>query len=149
MPRLGGNLGAGPYSYYQIFQSPGYVVFFMEAIHEARIIPIDDPVHKRSHSSTGIRSWLGDSVGHYEGGTLVVDTVDLPERNAFMGSGPKLHLIERFTRVSATRLNYEVTIDDPDTWTKPWTVMVPTPACDRGKRFSNSLCHRRRQLALP
>jgi hypothetical protein len=121
VPRIGGNFGAGPYSYYQIVQTPEYVVFYMEAIHETRIIPLDG----RAHLPQSIRSWTGDSVGRWEGKTLVVDTTNLPARNGFMGSGPRLHLIERFTRVSENRLNYEATLEDPDTWTKPWTAMLP------------------------
>jgi len=120
VPRLGGNFGAGPYSYYQIIQAPGYVVFFMEAIHEVRIIPL----YGRAHMPQGVRTWAGDSVGRWEGQTLVIDTTNLPLSNAFMGAGPNLHLIEKFTRVTADRLNYEVTVDDPDTWTSPWTAMI-------------------------
>ena len=117
----GGNFGAGPYSYYEIIQAPGYVVLFSEAIHEARIIPLDG----RAHLPQNIRSWTGDSVGQWEGKTLVVDTTNLPLRNAFMGAGPELHVIEKFTRISNDRLNYEVTVEDPDTWTRPWTATLP------------------------
>jgi hypothetical protein len=120
VPRLGGNFGAGPYSYYQIIQSPGYVVFFMEAIHEARIVPLDG----RAHVPQGVRTWAGDSVGRWEGQTLVIDTTNLPLANAFMGAGPKLHLMEKITRVAPDRMNYEVTVDDPATWTRPWTAMI-------------------------
>ncbi len=119
-PRVGGNFGAGPYSYYQIFQTAGYVVLFTEMIHEARIIPLDG----RPHIPQSIRQWSGDSRGRWEKKTLVVDTTNLATKNYYMGSAENLHLVERFTRVSADRLDYTVTIDDPTTWTKPWTAVV-------------------------
>jgi hypothetical protein len=134
-PRLGGNFGAGPYSYYQIVQTPGYVLLFMEAIHEARIIPLDG----RPHLPSAIRAWAGDSVGHWDGKTLVVDTTNLPATNSFMGAGPKLHLIERFTRVAENQLNYEVTIDDPDTWARPWTASLPLRRS--AERMFEFACH--------
>ena len=120
VPRVGGNFGAGPYSYYQIFQTAGYVVLFTEMIHEARIIPLDG----RPHIPQSIRQWSGDSRGHWEGKTLVVDTTNFSTKSYFMGSAENLHLVERFTRVSPDRLDYAVTLDDPATWTKPWTAVV-------------------------
>jgi len=135
VPRVGGNVGVGPYSYYQIVQTPDYVLFFQEAIHEARIIPLDG----RPHLPSSIRQWEGDSVGHWEGKTLIVDTTNLAARGAFMGAGPKLHLVEKFTRVSDKRLEYEVTIDDPETWTKPWTVMMPFQQSD--EKIFEFACH--------
>jgi hypothetical protein len=120
VPRVGGNFGAGPYSYYQIFQTPGYVVLFTEMIHEARIIPLDG----RPHLPQTIRQWSGDSRGRWEGKTLVVDTTNFSTKSNFMGSAENLHLVERFTRVAASTLNYEVAFDDPTTWTKPWTATV-------------------------
>jgi len=119
-PRVGGNFGAGPYSYYQIFQTAGYVVLFTEMIHEARIIPLDG----RPHIPQSIRQWSGDSRGRWEGKTLVVDTTNFSTKSYYMGSAENLHLVERFTRVSADRLDYTVTVDDPTTWTKPWTAVV-------------------------
>src|SRR5260221_10263805 len=121
VPRLGGNFGAGPYSYYQILQTPGYVVLFTEMIHEARIIPLDG----RPHLPRNIRQWSGDSRGRWEGKTLVVDTTNFSPQSNFMGSGENLHLVERFTRVAGDRINYEITLNDPTTWTKPWTAMLP------------------------
>ena len=140
VPRVGGNFGAGPYSYYQIIQTADYVVFFMEAIHETRIIPMDG----RAHLPAGVRTWTGDSVGRWEGATLVVDTTSLPAVNAFMGAGPKLHLVERFTRVAEDRLRYEITVEDPDTWIAPWSAMLSLKktgepmfefACHEGNEF--------------
>jgi hypothetical protein len=121
VPRLGGNFGAGPYSYYQILQNRDYVVLVMEVIHEARLIPLDG----RPHLPPGIRQWNGDSRGRWEGKTLVVDTTNFSPRSNFMGSAENLHLVERFTRVAPDTVNYEITLDDPTTWTKPWTALVP------------------------
>jgi hypothetical protein len=121
VPRLGGNYGAGPLSYYLILQTPGYVALFMEAIHEARIIPLDGRPHLPQH----IRQLNGDSRGRWEGNTLVVDTTNFSPESNFMGSAENLHLVERFTRVAGDTINYEITLDDPTTWTKPWTAMIP------------------------
>jgi hypothetical protein len=111
----------GPFtSYYQIVQSPGYVVIVMEAIHDARIIPLDG----RPHLPQNIRTWNGDSVGRWEGKTLVVDTTNFSAQDNFMGSAENLHLVERFTRVAPDEIRYEMTVDDPTTWTKPWTAVI-------------------------
>ncbi len=115
------RLGAGYNSYYQIVQAPGYVVMLMETIHDARVIPLDG----RPHLSQNTRLWHGDSRGHWEGNTLVVDTTNYSATGGFMGSTENLHVVERFTRVSPGTINYEVTADDPATWTKPWTAMIP------------------------
>ena len=97
-------------SVYQIVQSPSHVVFLMETIHDARVIPIDG----RPHVSDSIRQWMGDSRGHWEGDTLVVDTKNFSPKSAFMGVSNDLHLVERFTRVSANTLQYDATMSDPD-----------------------------------
>jgi hypothetical protein len=114
------RLGAGYNSYYQIVQSAKSVVFQMEMAHDARIIPIDGSPHLPST----VKLWLGDSRGHWEGDTLVVDTTNY-RAGAFMNASDQLHVIERFTRSSPEVLQYQVTIEDPVTWTKPWTVMIP------------------------
>lgn len=103
----------------QLFQSPGYVVIVTEMIHAARIIPTDG----RPHGT--VRRWQGDSRGRWEGDTLVVDTINFFGTTSFRGSSPNLHLVERFARVDRYTLMYEYTIDDPATWTKPWTVEHP------------------------
>src|SRR5215470_3638161 len=108
-------------SYYQIFQTRDTVVILMEMIHDARIIPLDG----RPHIGQNIRQWLGDSVGHWEGDTLVVDTANYSPKSDFRGSHENLHVVERFTRVSPNRIDYQIKIDDPTTWTKPWTVLIP------------------------
>jgi hypothetical protein len=120
VPRLGGNFGAGPYSYYQIVQAPGFVVLTMEAIHDARIIPLDG----RPHLSQHIRQWNGDSRGRWEGNTLVVETTNFSARSNFMGSAENLFLVERFTRVAPDMINYEITLDDSTTWTKSWSAVI-------------------------
>jgi hypothetical protein len=121
VPRLGGRYGAGDLSYYQIVQTPGTVVLFMETGHEARIIPMDG----RSHLAAGTRQWGGDSRGRWDGDTLVVDTVNFSPKNNFMGSAEHLHLIERFTRVSEDTITYQMTFDDPTTWARGWTAEMP------------------------
>jgi hypothetical protein len=114
-------LRSGPYtSYYQIAQTADYVVILMEAIHDARVIPLDG----RPHVAENIRAWDGNPVGHWEGETLVVDTTNFSASDNFMGSAEGLHLVERFTRVAADELRYEITITDPATWTKPWATML-------------------------
>jgi hypothetical protein len=119
------QLFAGYQSYYRIVQTSDSVVVATEMIHDARVIPLD----ARPHLEAGIRQWLGDSRGHWEGDTLVVDTTNFKPRS-FRSSSDKLHLIERFTRVGPDTLNYEVTIDDPETWVRPWTLMIPLRRSD-------------------
>jgi hypothetical protein len=122
MPRIGmQNINAaGPMGYYQILQTPSYVAITLEAIHETRIIPLDG----RPHLPQSLRQWSGDSRGRWEGNTLVVDTTNFAPTSNFMGSSERLHVVERFTRIAPDTLQYEVTIDDLSTWTKPWTVLI-------------------------
>ena len=105
---------------YLIAQTPGYVVVLMEMIHDARVIPLDG----RPHLSREIRQWHGDSRGRWEGNTLVVDTTNFTSQTNFRGSAENLHLIERFTRVDVGTIAYEFTVDDPTTFTRPWTVAM-------------------------
>lgn len=115
------RLGAGYNSYFQIIQSPKAVAILMETIHDARMIPLDGG----PHVPASIQTWLGDPRGHWEGDTLVVDTTNY-KPGAFMNiSTEKLHVIEKFTRTGANSLNWEITVDDPGAWTKPWTAVVP------------------------
>jgi hypothetical protein len=115
------RLLAGYNSYYRIVQSAKTVAFFSETIHDSRIIPLDG----RPHLPSGIHQWSGDSVGHWEGDTLVVDTTNYREGQFMAGSSDKLHVIERFTRSGPETLQYAITIDDPGAWTKPWSLMIP------------------------
>lgn len=122
-PRLSGAsnaAGAGPLGYYQIVQTPTYLLLYLEAIHEARIVSLDG----RPHPAAPFQQSQGDSRGHWEGQTLVIDTTNFSPRNNFMGSADHLHLVERLTRVTENRLDYTITIDDPTTWTAPWTAVV-------------------------
>ncbi len=121
---------------YQIFQSPGYVVLFPEmANNPARIIP----TNRQAHLPAGVRQWSGDSLGRWEGDTLVVDTTNFTDRTAFQGSGEALHVVERFTRVDADTILYEFTVDDPTTWERSWSVEIPMVKTD-GRLFEYT-CH--------
>ncbi len=104
-----------------VFQIPGYVVMLNEMVHQTRVIPLDGRPHLPEH----IRQWMGDSRGHWEGETLVVDTTNFTDKTNFSGSGAHMRLVERFTRVDADTLLYEYTIDDPESFTRPWTAVVP------------------------
>ncbi len=104
----------------QIVQAAGHVAILQEMIHSARIVPTDGSPHLQP----GIRQWMGDSRGHWEGGTLVVDTTNFTDKTAFQGSTAGLHLVERFTRVDQDTLVYEFTADDPATWVRPWTAQI-------------------------
>ena len=108
-------------SYFQIFQTRTHVAILMETIHDARIVPIDG----RPHVGQGIRQWLGDSVGRWEGDSLVVETTNYSPKSDFRGAHENLHIVERFTRVSPNRIDYTIAVNDPTTWTKPWTAMIP------------------------
>jgi len=115
------KLGAGYNSYYSIVQTPTHVVFLSEMAHDARIIPLDG----RAFPDKKIQNWNGEPRGRWEGETLVVESKNFSEKSDFRGSRENLHLIERFTRVGPDTLNYEVTVNDPTVWTKPWTAMIP------------------------
>jgi len=120
----------------EIVQGPGYVVLRHEMIHEARVIPLDG----RPHPDGGIRMYMGDSRGHWDGDTLVVETTNLTDQVAIGSNGAgypgdpgyhsdALRLTERFTRTGPDTLEYEATVDDPRTWTRPWTMHI---SLDRG-----------------
>jgi hypothetical protein len=108
----------------QIVQGRGQVAIVQELIHSARIIPTSDGPTGSPHLPPGIRQWLGDSRGHWEGETLVVDTTNFTDKTAFRGSTENLHLVERFARVDRDTLLYEFTADDPATWVRPWTAQL-------------------------
>jgi len=139
VPKLGGLYGAGHFGYYQIVQTSAYVVVVTETIHDARIIPLDG----RPHLPTSLPQWNGDSRGRWEGSSLVVETTNFSPKSNFMGSADGLRLIERFTRVADDAIDYEITISDPTTWTRPWTAVLPLKrtsdkmyefACHEGNR---------------
>ena len=105
----------------QIVQTPGFVAIHNEMGHEVRIIPLDG----RPHLPQTMRQWKGDSRGHWESDTLVVETTNFSVKNSFRGSGPDMTLTERFRRLDADTLEYRFTVDDPETFTQPWTVEIP------------------------
>jgi hypothetical protein len=112
----------GPYNNnYQILQSPGNVTILVEMIHDARIIPTDG----RPHLPSTVRQWMGDSRGHWEGDTLVVETSNYTKKTNFRGASESMHLVERFTRTDATTIMYEFTVNDASSFTKPWTAQIP------------------------
>ena len=135
VPRLGGRYGAGDYGYYQIVQTPGYVLLFMETGHEARIIPLNG----RPHASDAMRFWSGDPRGRWEGETLVVETTNFSPKSNFMGSAAGLRLTERFTRVAPDAMRYEMTMSDPATWARPWTAEMPLKQSNQ--RLYEWACH--------
>jgi hypothetical protein len=108
----------------QIVQAPGFVVIRNEMIHEARVVPLDGS----PHVGAGVRMWMGDSRGHWEDETLVIETTNFTERTGLGGNGNgavhsgELRLIERLTRVDADTVRYQFTVNDPKTYTHPWTV---------------------------
>jgi hypothetical protein len=128
----------------QILQEPGYVIIRHEMIHEARIIPLDG----RAHVNENIRLYMGNSRGHWEGNTLVVETTNLNSKMPLFQGGEDIdgsnsdrtNLIERFTRIAPDQLTYELTVEDPDTWTKPWTVRIPF-AADPTYHLYEYACH--------
>ena len=113
--------GANEGNLLQIVQGPGYVTLLHEIDHSTRVIPTDN----RPHVPQNIRQWQGDSVGRWEGDTLVVDTTNFTNLTAYRGSGDELHLVERFTRTADDTMIYQFTVEDPATWAKPWTAEVP------------------------
>ena len=143
----GGLFPAGYNNAYQIIQTADYVVIVSEMIHEARIVALN----RRAHLPAAARSWTGDSIGHWEGATLVVDTTNFDDKGwitTHAGSGrlrgtpvsTALHMVERFTRTTADTIIYEATIDDPAVYAKPWTVRVPMTLDNRYQMFEYA-CH--------
>lgn len=121
VPRLGGNFGAGPYTFYQIVQTPTNFAFVSEAFHDARLVPLDG----KPRLTGRIRQWNGDSRGHWEGDTLVVESRNFSRNSYFRGSAEGLELVERFTLSSEDTLIYQMTLTDPTTWTSSWTAEIP------------------------
>ena len=115
------RLGAGYNSYFQIFQTPGHVAVLKEMAHDVKLIAFGGSPHAHDR----VRQWNGDSRGRWEGDTLVVETANFSPKSSFRGAAETLTLVERYTRVGPETLNYEVTITDAATWTRPWTVLIP------------------------
>lgn len=142
-----GMFPGGHNNAYQIIQTPGRVVIVSEMIHDARVIPLDGSPHPPAN----VRFWNGDSRGHWEGKTLVVDTTNFNDKGSIATSSVQgrirgipqseaLHVVERFTRTDADTLSYEVTIEDPAMYTRPWKVAIPL-AREEGYRMFEYACH--------
>jgi hypothetical protein len=118
---------------HQIVQTPDSIMILTEMVHDARIVRMD-----AQHLPKNIRRWMGDSVGHWEGDTLVVDTTNFNDKTRFRGSTQSLHVVERFTRIDNTLL-YRFTVEDPDTWDRPWTGEYTWPVTS--KPIYEYACH--------
>jgi hypothetical protein len=115
MPHILGNS-------YEIVQAPGLVTIRYELIHDVRIIPLNG----RPHITRSLEFELGDARGHWEGNALVIETTNFKDRSTYRNArAATLRLIERFTPTSAGRMEWTVTVDDPSTWTRPWTFSMP------------------------
>jgi len=123
-------------SSYEIVQSPSSVAIVYEMVHEARVIPLD----RRAHVGTAIRTYMGDARGHWDGDTLVVETTNIKEEIAYRNASLTLRLIERFTPI-AEGLEWSVTLDDPATWTRPWTFAMVLTKKDASQRPFEYACH--------
>ena len=112
----------------QLFQTPDHVVLLNEMVHSSRVIPLDG----REHISDNVRQWMGDSRGHWEGNTLVVETTNFLRETSFRNgvTTSDLKLVEKFTRTDAGTLMYDVTVEDPNTWSRPWSYRIPMRAND-------------------
>jgi len=119
---------------HQIVQTPNSIMILTEMVHDARIVRMN-----AQHLPKNIRRWMGDSVGHWEGDTLVVDTTNFNDKTRFRGATDNLHVIERFTRMDDKTLLYRFTVEDPDTWDKAWTGEYTWPVTD--KPIYEYACH--------
>ena len=118
MDRMGPPMLYGNYNNtYQIVQAPGYVMILAEMLHDVRVIPLD----ARPQLPQNVRQWTGSGRGHWEGDTFVVETTNFNGKNPLRGSSEKMRLVERFTRVDEKTIRYQFIVDDPATWTQPWS----------------------------
>ena len=108
----------------QIVQTPGYVVIFNEMVHNARIIPTDG----RPHGP--VPQWTGDSIGRWEGNTLVIETLNFKRETSLQGSTAQTKVVERLRRVDPDTIEYKFTVSDPTAYTRPWTAVMPLRAMD-------------------
>ena len=115
------RLPTGYNNHHQILQIPGYVVILTEMIHNVRVIPLDG----RPHIDDTVRLWNGDSRGHWEGDTLVVETTNFSDTLHFQGSGSGRYLVERFMRTAEDTIDWRFTVEDDSAWTRPWTAVLP------------------------
>ncbi|HMF95384.1 MAG TPA: hypothetical protein VKE96_13850 [Vicinamibacterales bacterium] len=112
-------------NFHQIVQTPTTVLILNEMVHDARVIRMN-----AEHLPPSIRRWMGDSVGRWEGDTLVVDTTNFTDKTRFRGASESLHVVERFLRIDANTLRYRFTVEDPQTWERPWSGEEAWPATD-------------------
>jgi hypothetical protein len=124
----------------QIVQGPGYVSIRYEMIHDVRVIPLDD-LSRRPHISPKIRSYFGDSRGHWDGDTLVVDVTNFARTAGYRGATTNLHVIERFRRVDAATVHYELTVEDSTTFSRPWTASLDLKKDPRQVQVPEYACH--------
>ena len=122
---------------YRIVQAPGFVAITYEMIHETRVIPLDGA----AHLSDRLRHYMGDARGHWEGETLVIETTNFRDETAYRGANAAtLKIVERFTRISNDQVRWSVTVEDPSTWTRPWTFAMPLTQDDSEQLFEYG-CH--------
>jgi hypothetical protein len=121
----------------RIAQAPGYVAIVHEMVHDTRLIPLDG----RPHLGQGLRQFLGDPRGHWEGDTLVVEVTNFSDKVDLRGSRETLHLVERFTRVAGNMVSYEVAVNDPQTFTRPWKIGVPLKSDPQQGEVFEYACH--------
>ena len=121
----------------QIVQGPGWVSIRYEMIHDARVIPLDN----RPHVSPKIRTYFGDSRGHWEGDTLVVDVTNFSKNAGYRGATTNLHVIEKFRRTDAGTVHYELTVEDPTTFSRPWTAALDLKKDPRQVQVPEYACH--------
>jgi hypothetical protein len=137
-----GGLSMGPpivpnpfaMNYYQIVQTPTHVMIFGELVHDTRIIRIGG-----EHLQQSVQRWFGDSVGHWDRDTLVVDTTNVSDKVQYRVSTGRIHVVERLTRTGPSTITYRATVDDPDTWSTPWTMEIPFAATSA--RLFEYACH--------
>ena len=110
----------------QVFQTPDHVVLITEMVHTVRVVPLDGRPSLPGH----VRQWSGDSRGRWEGDTLVIETSHFNDQRRWRGTTRNMTLVERLTRVDADTLAYEYTVDDPETWARPWTASIPMRRSD-------------------
>jgi len=135
---------AGYGSRYDITQSPDSVVIRYEMIHEARVIPLVDPLYLDGHRasvSRGARKYLGDARGWWEGDTLVVETTNFLPETAPQGATENVRMVERFTATAPNVVEWRATFEDANTWTRPWTFSMPLTKVDSTQQMFEYACH--------
>lgn len=115
-------------NFFRIVQSKGEILILQEMMYEARVIPLDG----RPHVSSAIHTYMGDSRGHWEGDTLVIDTTNYRGQDDFYGADDNFHLVERLTRIDPDTILYQFTVDDPTAYTRPWSAEIPFTKTDEG-----------------